>query len=705
MLLSNSDWQSIQRRATLPAFQPAMQRLHEEVAAFLAEPVKVPAEPGGYYHDFFCPEHGVQLVFDPASPLAHRCPVDSAIWRGERFDAAWRWFVNNRLAESMIRLAVLWRLEGQPEHLAWVVHTLTSYTEQYAHYQKVARTVENPGVATYTTLDESVWILPLTWAFDLVRGQLSPQEDQQIAHQLLLPVAEHLVRQHFRGIHNFACWHNAAIGTIGAVLERSDLLDFAIQGEFGFNTQLREGVLADGLWFEGSFSYHFYTLAAVIALVKATRHLPDLDLRQRPEVRAMLLAPIQAAYPDWSMPATNDCWYFTSLLHDCCHGVPPAPAFYEVAAAWYPEPLFAEVLQRAYQQGVRDSLDALLFGRETLPGRQLTLLPSINLPASGYAILRALPPDVAEAEPEQRYLLLKYGPHGAGHGHPDKLNLILYAYGQRLSPDLGTPGYGLDLFESWYRQTISHNTVTLDGRSQPEATGQLRAFQTVGPFQVADAAVTWQEGVGAYQNVTMRRIILAQPTYFLDVFLVESSQPRRIDWIYHNTGRIRTALPLNPYGSIQEEGEGYANLAQMQSATTAEDFTVDWPLDPIGLRLFLAGAENTTVLTGLTPSYPPTELAATLLNRRHAAATAYLALFHPYQETPQVHTVEWQGRNLLRDGWAGCRVQLADRCDQWLIRLTQDVTIPAWFTDRPANQSFIYDLDALGAQTGQKKLI
>ncbi|MCX6050256.1 MAG: heparinase II/III-family protein [Chloroflexi bacterium] len=692
MLLSDSDWQAVQRRATLPAFQPAMQRLHDEVADFLAQPVTVPAEPGGYYHDFFCPEHGVQLIFDPTSPLAHRCPVDNAIWRGERFDAAWRWFVNNRLAESMLRLAVLWRLEGKAEHLAWIVQTLTSYADQYANYQKVVRTVDNPGVATYTTLDESVWVLPLTWAFDLVRDQLSPQADEHIAHQLLLPVAAHLVKEHFRGIHNFACWHNAAIGTIGAVLERTDLLDFAIRGEFGFDTQLREGVLADGLWFEGSFSYHFYTLAAVIALVKVTRHLPNLDLRQRPEVSAMFLAPIQAAYPDWSMPATNDCWYFTSLLHDCCHGVPPAPAFYEVAAALYAEPLFAEVLQRAYQVGQRDSLDALLFGREALPSSNLTQLPSINLPASGYAILRDLPPDAVEADREQRYLLLKYGPHGAGHGHPDKLNLILYAYGQRLSPDLGTPGYGLDLFESWYRQTICHNTVTLDGRSQPEATGQGRAFQSTGPIQMADAIVTWQEQAGAYQNVTMRRIILTQPTYFLDVFLVESSQPRRIDWIYHNAGRASTVLPLSPYSAIQEEGEGYPHLSQVQSATTDEDFTVDWQAGGIGLRLFVAGTEATTVLTGLAPSYPPNELAATLLNRRQTAATAYLALFHPYQETPQVHAVEWHGRDLLHDGWAGCRVQLADRSDQWLIRLTPDVTIPAWFTEQPADRSFMVTL-------------
>lgn len=142
-LLSDDDWQHIQQRAILSAFAPAMQRLREEVADFMVRPVAVPGEPGGYYHDYFCPTHGAELRFDPASPHRHTCPVDNVTWQGERFDAAWRWFVNNRLAESAIRLALLWRLEGNPAHLEPVIRTLTGYAEQYAAYQKVPRTVAN----------------------------------------------------------------------------------------------------------------------------------------------------------------------------------------------------------------------------------------------------------------------------------------------------------------------------------------------------------------------------------------------------------------------------------------------------------------------------------------------------------------------------------------------------------------------------------
>ncbi|MFZ1753344.1 MAG: heparinase II/III family protein [Caldilineaceae bacterium] len=700
-LFIDEDWREIKQRAGLPTFAPAMQRLRDEVADFLARPVAVPAQPGGYYHNYFCPEHGVELHFDPASPHHHRCPNDDVIWQGAGFDAAWRWFVNNRLAESAIRLALLWRLEGDPAHLQPVIAALTGYADQYAAYQQVPRTVGNPGVATYTTLDESVWVLPLAWAYAMVQAALSSEQQHQIEEKLFLPVAEHLLQHHFGGIHNFACWHNAAIGTLGVVLHREDLLDFALNSDYGCDQQLRQGVLADGLWFEGSFSYHFYTTYALLALAKAVRHLPAHDLRARPELGLMLLAPIHSAFPDGSLPATNDCWYFTSTLADCCHGVPPAPAFYEIAHSWYDEPAFGHVLQRAYEQTPRDSLDALLFGRAQLPGAADPSLPSTLLPASGYAILRATPSYLPvetqrdihrDVTAEQRYLLLKYGPHGGGHGHPDKLNLTLYAYGERFAPDLGTPGYGLDLFESWYRQTASHNTVTIDGYSQPEATGELCVFRGEGPFQVADAKVGWGDGAGVYAGVSMRRVVLARPDYFLDLFLVEAPQPRRFDWLYRNVGVLHTALPLADYPALCSEGQGYQHMREPQQARVDGDWQARWELSAGGLQLLAAGAGNGQVLTAATPGNPPSDCGSTLIQRRFGTSAVFLTLFHPCADTPDVTGVEWMGSDPLAAGQTGCRVTLGNLREDWLIQFRPDLPQPDWFAASAAEERFVYSL-------------
>ena len=83
-------------------------------------------------------------------------------------------------------------------------------------------------MATYTTLDESVWSVPLAWAFDLVSDVLSPEEHQKVVERLLIPAAEHLVKRHYGHVLNFSCWHSGAIATLARVSNRPDLLERAI---------------------------------------------------------------------------------------------------------------------------------------------------------------------------------------------------------------------------------------------------------------------------------------------------------------------------------------------------------------------------------------------------------------------------------------------------------------------------------------------
>lgn len=693
-LISPAQWRHIRRRAGLPAFAPALKQLAGDVQEFLARPVAVPDLPGGYYHDYFCPEHGVELIFDPLAPDVHRCPVDGALHSGERFDAAWRWFVNNRLAESAFRLALLWQLDGVEGHRAHVVDILRGYAARYAGYSQVPRTIANPGVATYTTLDESVWVIPLTWAYSIVADSLSPAERTEITEQLLIPVAEYLVDHHFGRIHNFACWHNAAIGTIGLVCGREDLVRFAIEGDFGFHTQIKHGVLGDGLWFEGSLSYHFYTLAAVLSLAKATANAPQWDLRQHPAVTAMLRAPVLSAYPDGTLPATNDCWYFIGLIEACCHGVPKAPAFYEVGYAWHQEPLFAQVLARAYGQVPRESLDALLYGVDEIPDDPMPALPSVSLPDSGYAILRAGPGRQGRETAERQYLLLKYGPHGGGHGHPDKLGITLYAHGARLSPDLGSPGYGIGLFTTWYRQTFSHNTVTIDGRSQPPASGRLHCFRGEGDFQIADASVGWQDqGDSPYEGVSMRRILLARPDYFLDLFLVTCPQERQIDWVHHNSGRLRD-LAGWPTLAAAPAGDGYAHLSDARGRPGDQDVALDWQGEQAGLSLFVAGVPGAEILAGQTPGNPPDASLDTVICRQRNSSALFRSVFHPYTEGPQLRNVVWQGGDLARDGWTTCTVQIGDRQEHWQIRQQAQITIPSSVQAPAGAQTFDYVLES-----------
>ena len=437
----------------------------------------------------------------------------------------------------------------------------------------------------------------------------------------------------------------------------------------------------------------------------------------------MLRAPLLCAYPDLSLPAPNDCWYFTHLLADVCHGVPPGPAFYELGYAWTGAADFAAVLQRAYAEGQRDSLDALLFGVDDVPHPPLAdaasvfrLPSSVLLPASGLAVLRT----------PSLHLLLKYGPHGGGHGHPDKLAVAVYAHGRRLSPDLGTPGYGLDLFTSWYRQTLSHNTVVIEGQSQPEATGELVAFQPDGPVQVAAARVAW-EGEGPYGAVRLRRALLVHKGYWLDLSVVECPEPRQTDWVYRNVGRLDLDAPdptLGPSPSKGGEsrrgevtsplptGDGYQHITGAAAYAPTAPYTATWQAEGIGLRVWAKDAPGETVITGSVPGYPPTERQALLLRRRHAQATAFVALCQPLPRplpsqgrgdtgevtspllspfpgreggrgvrsggapefdptAPAVQAVTWRGD--LENGGLVCHVQTRVGVERWTLRFDADL--------------------------------
>ncbi len=78
--------------------------------------------------------------------------------------------------------------------------------------------------------------------------------------------------------------------------------------------------------------------------------------------------------------------------------------------------------------------------------------------------------------PDATWLCLKYGPHGGGHGHPDKLNFVLYSRGQILGVDPGTAAYGVPIQNEWYKSTLAHNTLVVDEENQKPAEGKSLAF-------------------------------------------------------------------------------------------------------------------------------------------------------------------------------------------------------------------------------------
>ena len=79
-------------------------------------------------------------------------------------------------------------------------------------------------------------------------------------------------------------------------------------------------------------------------------------------------APLDLAFPDASLPATNDCWYHIGLAGEVGHGIPNADGFYEMAFGWFRDPMFAWVVgENRRRNGPRRTLEALLDGAPEIP--------------------------------------------------------------------------------------------------------------------------------------------------------------------------------------------------------------------------------------------------------------------------------------------------------------------------------------------------
>ena len=679
-----------------PTFARAWAALDGRAARALAAPVAIPAEGGGWGHDYFCPEHATRLEYDPARPHAHRCPIDGRVFSGEPYDGAWRSHAQGIIVGDLLALAIVSLATDEGAYAARAGAILREYAARYPRYP-VHGEHAGQGRCLGQSLDEAVWSIPLARAYDAVAATLSADDRALIARDLLRPLGEHLLGQLWRRVHNIECWHLAGLATVGAALDEPRFLAPALDPDHGLGAQLAGGVLDDGWWWEGSPTYHFYTLQAVTALAAALRGRHPVALAD-PRLSAMLGAPFGLARDDLSLAATNDGW-LREAEPDAIGAYAPV---YEAAYGLWADPAHAAQLARLYAAGAaRTSPEALLFGPATLPAAAPVPAASAVHDASGYAVLRG-----GDLE---RWLLLKYGPHGGGHGHPDKLALDLHAFGRPLAADLGTPGYGIPLNRTWYRETLAHNTFLIDGTAQPPATGHLVRFVAPeeAPFGVADAIVSWPADAPApYAGVAAGRCILwkgGDAPYFLDIVRVAApgDAERTIDLAWHHAGTLDApglAAIAPPSG-----GDAYAHLGAARQlsrpavpavAGLGTAWRAVWRDGTVGTACWALDPPGAVAVATLAPGNPAAESLSLTLRRATGTAATFVAVFEPFAGEPRIRRVSWRRRTfgdrsvlligVAGDGWR----------DEWRIAEPSGVANAA-ATESDSDTALTYRLDPL----------
>ncbi|MFW6167156.1 MAG: DNA repair protein RadA [Ralstonia sp.] len=121
-------------------------------------------------------------------------------------------------------------------------------------------------------------------AYDLIydSGVLSASEHERIRDGLLRPMLRNIDRNK-AGKSNWQTWHNAALIWGGALVHEPHWIRKAITDDKnGFYYQMDVSVSKEGMWYENSWGYHFYTLKALVNMAETARRLgiesPNLAL-------------------------------------------------------------------------------------------------------------------------------------------------------------------------------------------------------------------------------------------------------------------------------------------------------------------------------------------------------------------------------------------------------------------------------------------
>ncbi len=276
----------------------AMKQLMDAAEAALAKPVNIPGRGGQWGHWYSCRKDGVALI--PDSPTRHRCPQCGTIYTGEPYDSVYLTFIHGANSNDVRSMALAFRFTGRPEFARKTSEFLTGYSKRYLTYPRH----DSNGKDTVTadrvgsqTLDEATWLIPVTFAYALIRDTLSEQERRQIESGLLLPATDTIIGPSFDRLPNIQCWKNSAVGCVGFALGNNDLISTAFDNPTrGIRTLLSRNVSPGGLWSEGTLGYHQYALRALWPLAEAAR-FHGIDLYANENYRAMFDAPLPLLSP------------------------------------------------------------------------------------------------------------------------------------------------------------------------------------------------------------------------------------------------------------------------------------------------------------------------------------------------------------------------------------------------------------------------
>lgn len=510
---------------------------------------------------------------------------------------------NSRSIESA---GLLFRITGVQAYAKFAADILLAYADKYLGLGfQVQKNTNPPGRIFHQMLNENMWLMYASLGYGYVRDTLTAAQQEHIKSQLLRPMAELSTVKYkadFDRITNHGLWAVSAVGICGLAIGDKEFVDVAVMGQNGDGTtrgylaQISNLFAPSGFYIEGPY-YHRFAIRPLCIFAEALhQHRPELDIYnyKNQVVGNTIRALLATAYPDGSFPAMNDSSRTMGITDE---GVLISAALY-FARYGKSDAIAAAARQ---QEGVwvqpvaldlANAVDAMGDGAAPYwPSIELNEGPNGDRGAQGFLRTHAQDGDITQ-------VIMGYGQHGLSHGHFDALGITLfnrgaevlneYGYGRWVNIETKFGGRYLPENKSYCRQTIAHNAVVVDQKTQNGADiekadsvhGISHFFCGSGDVQAMSAFAN-----DHYPDVGMQRTVLTLnlPQFttpvLIDLFRLKSTSSHQYDYALQYKGQIcTTTLDCKQKNNWAQLGDsnGYQHLLRTADAVVNEPFRISW---------------------------------------------------------------------------------------------------------------------------------
>ncbi|WP_252738789.1 heparinase II/III family protein [Colwellia sp. D2M02] len=508
----------------------------------------------------------------------------------------------------MVNMGVVYQLTQDEKYANYVRDMLFKYAELYPTlplHPKRKMGKQNPGKLFWQSLNEAVWLVYTSQAYDLILPSLSAEDKTKIENGLFRPIVKFLSvdsPETFNKVHNHGTWTTAAVGMTGYVLGELDWVEQALygldkSGTGGFLRQLDELFSPQGYYNEGPY-YQRYALMPFVTFAKAIQaNQPERKIFEYRDgiVLKAIDTTIQLSYNQLFFPI-NDAIKDKGIdTIELVHGVAIAYGLTGDAGLLDIAKQQNQILLTGDGLKVAQALDNKL--EKPYQFQSIAYGDGNNGEQGALVIMRQ------NVNGEQA-VLFKPAAQGLGHGHFDKLTWQFYDKGEEIVSDYGAArflnveakygGRYLPENQTWAKQTVAHNTMVVDEKSHFNGnvdTGNANYPTLVFFDKSKNITISSAKIDSAYKGVSLKRTIaliklpaqqeVAAKSFVVDVFEANSTKEHQYDLPVHYKGHlISTSFDLNTQLSrlsVLGKDNGYQHLwLKAQSKPKAGLSQVTW---------------------------------------------------------------------------------------------------------------------------------